>query len=202
MRKSKNILYLSVSLIILALLTTLFMDDGLAQKVVTIITTATALIGAIALFIQFKRDKDINEAEFILSYGKYFHEVDGNDKVFAKLDNNINSLTDEDRDSIVNCLVWCEGLSVLIQQGVMNLKIVDNLFSYQFFLIVNNEYIQKNELIPYAEYYKGIFALHKIWTDYKKATGQPIFNEEFGLEKVKHYLEYAQKGDIFDQEHF
>ena len=84
----------------------------------------------------------------------------------------------------------------------MNLKIVDNLFSYQFFLIVNNEYIQKTELIPFAEYYKGIYALHKIWNDYKKETGQPIWNEEFGLEKVDNYLEYAQKGDIFDTEHF
>ncbi|MBQ9833993.1 MAG: hypothetical protein IJO33_02240 [Bacilli bacterium] len=202
MNKSKNILYLAIGLIILALLTTLFMDDGLSQKVVTVITTVTALVGAIALFIQFKRDKDINEAEFILSYGKYFHEVDGNDKVFAKLDNDMNSLTDEDHEGIVNCLVWCEGLSVLIQQGVMNLKIVDNLFSYQFFLIVNNKYVQEKELIPYAEYYKGIYALHKIWSDYKKATGQPIFNEEFSLEKANNYLEYVQKGDIFDQEHF
>lgn len=202
MKKSHGILYLAVGLITLALLTTLFMDDGLSQKVVTVITTVTALVGAIALFIQFKRDKDINEAEFILSYGKYFHEVEGNDKVFAKLDNRSAELTEEDRYGIVNCLVWCEGLSVLIQQGVMNLKIVDNLFSYQFFLLTNNEYIQKTEIIPNKEYYKGIFALHKIWTDYKKATGQPIFNEEFGLEKVKDYLEYAQKGDIFDQKHF
>lgn len=202
MNKSKNILYLAIGLIILALLTTLFMDDGLSQKVVTVITTVTALVGAIALFIQFKRDKDINEAEFILSYGKYFHEVEGNDKVFAKLDNRSAELTEEDRYGIVNCLVWCEGLSVLIQQGVMNLKIVDNLFSYQFFLLTNNEYIQKTEIIPNKEYYKGIFALHKIWSDYKRITNQPIFNEEFSLEKVDQYLEYAQKGDIFDQKHF
>lgn len=75
MKKSRSILYIALPLIVLGLLSTLLMDDSLAEKIATIITMVTAIIGAVALFIQLKKDKDVNQAEFIINYGKYFYEV-------------------------------------------------------------------------------------------------------------------------------
>lgn len=147
-------------------------NEAMLDKIISIITTISAMIGAVAIFIQFKKDKNINQANFILNYGKYFHEVKGNDEINEKLEKYQSGQKDifDERDnmSIINCLVWCEGLSVLVQDNTLELSKIDNLFSYTFFLIVNNEYIQKHELVDNAEYYKGIYALHKIWSDYKK----------------------------------
>lgn len=157
-------------------------------------------------FIQFKKDKNINQANFILNYGKYFHEVKGNDEINEKLEKYQSGQKDifDERDNmgIINCLVWCEGLSVLVQDNTLELSKIDNLFSYTFFLIVNNEYIQKHELVDNAEYYKGIYALHKIWSDYKKETKQPILNADTDLSKTKRYKEYTEKGNLLDKKHF
>lgn len=201
MKKTKNVLYISLGLIILGLLSTLLMDDSLANKIATIITMITAIIGAVALFIQFKKNKDVNQAEFIINYGKYFYEVNETNEIEKKLEyyeEKPNIFEEKDRIGIVKALVWCEGLSVLIQKNVIDLDLIDNLFSYRFFTIVHNPYIQKTELIPYMEYYKGIFALHKIWCDYKKRTNQIILGKEYSLEKLENYEEFCKKGDITD----
>lgn len=191
MKKSKTMTYVLIIIVIIMLMvSSLFSENEyMIDKIITIITTATAMIGAIAIFIQFKKDKNINQANFILNYGKYFHEVKGNDEINEKLEKYQQGQKDifneSDNMGIINCLVWCEGLSVLIQDGTLELCKIDNLFSYTFFLIVNNEYIQKHELVENAEYYKGVYALHRIWTDYKRKTRQPILNEEIDLSKTK-----------------
>ena len=70
-------------------------------------------------------------------------------------------------------------------------------FHIIFFIITNNEYIQKEELIPQAEFYKGIYYLHKEWTEYKNKTNQPIINKEESLNKTNIYKKYANKGDMY-----
>ena len=207
MKRNKLIVLISCFLIIIALSSTLFLDDVWGGRVSEIITIATALIGAIALFFQFKRDKDINQASFIIEYGKIFTETPGCHDVMMKLDKYRLGETDifeksKDKDydysGIVAYLEWCESLSVLIQKGVMDFDTVDNLYSYRFFLIVNNKYVQEKELIPEREFYKGVFALHKIWLDYKRKTHQEIMMQETDLSKNSCYSEYVSKGDFYN----
>ena len=205
MRRSKIITYVATALLVVALISTLFLENKIANQMTTIITVITALIGAIALFFQFKRDKDINQASFIVEYEKYFHETTGNDVVMSKLEKyrkgNTNAFTEEDYDGIVNYLVWCEGLSVLVQKGVLDFHTIDNLLSYKFFLITNCKYIQDLELIKEAEFYKGVYCLHKEWTKFKRKTHQSILCEETSLEKVENYQKYAHKGSIFNSDY-
>ena len=203
MRKKKIALYLAISILVLSLISTLFLNEGLAGQVTTVITVITALIGAIALFFQFKRDKDVNQANFIMEYDKFFHETTGDDEVMAALEEyqagNKKALTKEMKLGIINYLVWCESLSVLIQREVMDFDTIDNIYSYRFFVIVNNKWIQKNELGPCAEYYKGVYYLHYAWTKYKKKTHQPILNEEASLANVQNYMEYVKKGNMYNK---
>lgn len=49
------------------------------------------------------------------------------------------------------------------------------------------------------EFYKGIYFLHKIWSNYKKRTNQPILEENSGLDKVQNYDEFVKKGNMFDK---
>lgn len=208
MKKTRTTTYAFIIILIIMLMTSsLFSkDEQMIDKIISIITTVSAMIGAIAIFIQFKKDKNINQANFILNYGKYFHDVKGNDEIYEKLEKYQSGQKDifneNDNMGIINCLVWCEGLSILVQDNTLELSKIDNLFSYTFFLIVNNEYIQKHELVDNAEYYKGIYALHKIWSGYKKETKQPILNEDTDLSKTKRYKEYTEKGNLLDKKHF
>ena len=39
---------------------------------------------------------------------------------------------------------------------------VDDLFSYRFFLAMNNKEVQEFELGPEAEYYRGCFKLYAV----------------------------------------
>ena len=72
----KNIIITSIStfLIAVALIVSLFFDDAIGGRVSQIVTLITALIGAAALFVQFVRDKKINQASFILDFSKSFYD--------------------------------------------------------------------------------------------------------------------------------
>ena len=199
MKRNRIITIVSCLLLIVALFCTLFFDDSIGGRISEVITIATALIGAIALFFQFKRDKDINQASFVVEFGKSFEEKEGCRDIMQKLERyrkgETNVFTKNDYTYIVSYLQWCETLSILVQKNVLNLKTIDNLYSYWFFLITNNEYIQKLELVPEPEFYKGVYILHKIWTKYKRKTNQIILEDNTSLEKVENYDKYSEQKD-------
>ena len=57
----------------IGLLGSFFLNEDIADRFVTIITTGTAIVGAIALFYQFKRDKNLHEASFLVEYSNQFY---------------------------------------------------------------------------------------------------------------------------------
>ena len=68
-----NHYYIYAFIIILLLVISLFLNEAIGSRIVTVITVGTAVIGAVSIFIQYKRDKNVNQATFILEYGKYFY---------------------------------------------------------------------------------------------------------------------------------
>ena len=204
--KKGSIYYIYAFVIIMVLLATLFLDSSIGSRIITVVTVCSALLGAVSIFIQYKRDKDVNQANFILEYGKYFYSLTKVEETMQLLDDyrsgNRDIVKKIDYTGIVNYLFWCEELSTLVQKGVIDVETIDNIFSYNFFLITNNEYIQKKELVPSAEFYKGIYYLHYVWIKYKKDTKQPILNEEESLNKVENYASFAKKGDLSNKSIF
>ncbi len=202
----KSYYYTVIFIFILIMLSTLFLDDSLASRVTTIITITTAVIGAGALFVQYKRDKEVNQASFVVEYAKYFYSLNGVEETLMLLDEyrlgNKDVIQKIPYTGIVNYLFWCEELSSLVQKNIFDLQTIDNLFSYTFFLITNNKYIQEKELVPQAEFYKGVYYLHKVWTEYKIKTNQPIINDKESLNKVVNYAEYTKKGDIYNKYYY
>ena len=51
----------------------------------------------------------------------------------------------------------------------------------------NNKYVQEIELIPEAENYRGIYKLHKSWTQYKIAQKMPILQQDTSLSETENY---------------
>ena len=196
--KKYSFYYSVILIIILLLVSTLLLESEVASRITTIITVSTATIGAVALFVQYKRDRDVNQANFILEYAKYLYSLNGVEELIMQLDEyrlgNKDVTKDISYQAVINYLLWCEELAVLIKKNVVDIETIDNIFAYFFFLITNNKYIQERELISQAEFYKGTYHLHKIWTEYKIRTGQKIINPDESLSLVKEYEEHVKKG--------
>lgn len=195
MKKSKLTTIISIFILCVGLISTLILDDGIASRISEIITIITAIIGAVALFFQFKRDKDVNEASFLMDFWKNFSNNPTLINVQKKCNNdtlsNKTSFTEEDYDGILVYAQWLEALCAIINRGVLTFDFVDDMYNYIFFIFVNNKYIQNLELIPYIKYYQGIVKAYATWEAYLKKNNKEILLEENSL--LKAIEEYNKK---------
>ena len=175
----------------------------------TVVTTITAIIGAFAIWFQMKREKDIKEAEFIMSYNTSFMEnqemVDFEhqleifrieyEKILDNTEEEIklhvlkfsNLVTEQNIKAVINYLVYHEALAALIKKGVLKIDSIDPLFSYRFFLVMNNPIVQEKELCKDSQYYQGCFWLYKKWMEYRRKQNLDVLLENFSLHKTKEY---------------
>ena len=188
MSRNKSLTIFSVFLLIGGLFATLLLDDVWGSRVSELITIGTAIIGAVALFFQFKRDKEINQANFILEFWKSFSGNEKLQKIMLKCDEmrltNKNTFTKDDYFDIVTYAQWLETLSSLINRNIVNFSVIDDMYNYLFFIFVNNKYVQKVELIPSQKFYKGIYKAYDDWTTYLKKNNKEIICFENSLDKV------------------
>ena len=177
------------------------------DPLVKVISTTLALISAVAFWLQFKRQERLNESSYIMNLNNQFignkdmtqveHELElyfnQYEAVFGNSDRvSLNealkiglglsqSRTGDDCQKLINYLVYLEALAALIDQNVLHLRVIDDLFSYRFFLAVNNPIVQLGELFPYAEYYRGIYKLSERWIKKHSEKGIPIPMSAFCL---------------------
>ena len=190
MKKNKSITIISVVLLCAALIGSLFLDDVIGSRVSNIVTIITAIIGAVALFIQFKKDKEINEASFIVDYSVQFYDIYNLQEILNELENcrkDKKYVIDMDKyyKDIVGYLQWLESLAALVNNKILSIEKIDDVLSYRFFLIVNNKQIQNHEIIPCRMYYRGIYKLYAQWAEYKKKNNLEIIFENHELSKTK-----------------
>ena len=198
MKKGKLITFLSVFLLAISLIGSIFLSDNVASKLFNAITVITAIVGAIALFIQFKKDKQINQASFIFDFSASFYDQYNCADLVAILDdfadNKIDTINyEQNLGIIVRYMQWVESIGAIIEEGTIDLKSIDQVLGYRFFIIVNNKEIQQKELIPYRFHYIGTFKLYKKWYEYKKANNLPIPLEQNSLHLYKEFDEIITK---------
>lgn len=169
---------------------------GNVSDLSTIITTVTTLIAAVTFWMQLKRSENLDEANFIMSMNDqfisneemtkiehaleayYIQEMEGISECRLDL---VLDRNHEDCQKLINYLVYMEGLAALIQRDVLHLGVIGDLFAYRFFIAVNNPIVQKFELLPYANYYRGCFKLSKLWTKEWRKTKRPIPMDQYAL---------------------
>ena len=198
MRKNKIITIISVLLLIASLVGSLFLNEAIGARVANVITVITAIIGAIALFIQFKQDKTLNRAAFLLEYNKNFYSEYNLGPLFAELekcskDKNYVLDTKKWGKDIISYLEWCEIFASMIERDAVDLYMFDNIMAYRFFLVTNNKYVQQAELVPDKRYYRGCYYLYDMWFKYEKKRGIDIPMEETALCFTEGYSEFVAK---------
>lgn len=158
--------------------------------------TLAALVGAVAIWYQLKKSRDLTEAEFIVNLNDSFTSNLEVKAVYSKIEKSRQSrstlLSDDDIPAIVSYLTFFETMQSLIQRKILTYQMIDDLFAYRFFVVAHNEFVQEVELIRDASYYRNFFALHKGWSAYRGAQGKPPLFPEYDLARaVSAYHELA-----------
>ena len=185
MKKSKLITFISIFLICCSIFATLLLENETASRIAEIVTLITAIIGAIALYVQFKRDKNINEAGFLLEFWKSFSENPHLIKIQMKCDKDINAkktcFNEEDYEGIIIYAQWLEALCAIIKREVVSLDFINNMYGYIFFVFVNNKYVQEKEILPNKKFYQGIIGAYGLWVKYLKKHNKEVMLEKNSL---------------------
>ena len=196
MRAASKVSFISIILISLSLIG-LSIFDVINDTFVSLVTIITAVVGAFGIWLELNKEQEINQASFILSINSDFYALGGKGTMYTA---DLEKMLDEDyagikklelnKDNqvmVIQYLVWVKTLSSLINRKMIKISAIDDLFSYKFFIAVNNEQIQKLELIPYKTAYRGIFKAHKEWKKYRVKHGLEIYNEKTDLANVEGY---------------
>lgn len=181
MRKTPYIAVM-IALIGIYLLGQYYVED---HVYIDIISTVLAIIAAVAFWMEFRSNERINEAQLIMELNdqfvtnpqfthvewvleKYYNAYKEAKRTGQSVDAiplEINlEIANEERQYLINYLVHLEGMAALVNEGVLHLKVISNLMAYRYFIAVNNPIVQKHELLPYKEYYRGIFSLYEKWS--------------------------------------
>lgn len=192
MKKTSNmIVIISTFLIVIGVvLGSILTDYG--SLISSIVTTITAVIGAIALFIQFKKDKAVNQASFIVDFYEKFNSSDQNERVLDELnkkfeDKNYKTQILSMHSEVLSYLYWVRTLCSFINNKVIDFEIADEMFSYRFFSITNNKAVQEMELEKFDYLYKLIYKTHRNWSAWRAKKGLPAFYPDEDLALTKNY---------------
>jgi len=170
--------------------------------VVTTITTLTTIIGVFAVWLQMQKGKKLNEGEFILNLRKQFVDNPHLFQLSLKLekydrsDKTENPFSEDDISDIAAYMTFFEVMYLLIKRDIIKLTMVDLLFAFHFFLLINNPRIQEIELIPCQEYYIDVYRLYLEWITYRQKKNMPVYGFENNiLSKLdKKLLQQIYKG--------
>lgn len=139
-------------------------------------TMLIAIVAALAVFVQTKKNADTSKAEFILNLQQEFSSSEGFSDLFDACWRNYNDeMSNEELETylsksqvhLLNYLTFFESMYLIKEQGVINIKILDELFGRRFFIVVNNKTIQNFDLCKNAKYYTNVFYLYEDWSAYR-----------------------------------
>lgn len=155
-------------------------------KIINVISLVIAAIGAWLVVYQLFLSKRLQEADFILNLNQLFTSNEHYAEMYKKLEkmNETKEKLEIERIEISNHLTFFETIYLLLKKNTLTIEILDDLFAYRFFLAVHNEVIQEIKLVASPYNFRNIYRLEKLWIDYRKKQGLPVFREDNSLYNV------------------
>lgn len=147
--------------------------------------------GMVAIWIEFRRDRSLSEASFVMQLNQTFitddelSDLEFHLEQYRRLQKPLGlSIENKNYKALLNYLDFQEGLAMLVEKKILSVEAIDKVFSDRFFLVMNNPEVQELELIPDAISYQGCYSLYEKWYDYRKEKGLPILLEDYSLGKT------------------
>lgn len=148
-----------------------------------VLTTCTALISAVAFWLQYKKNSKLTEANYIMNLNQQFISNKDIVRIEAELeyysinknsDFNIGEVGSDRRQLFIDYLVYLEAMGAVVKQGTLDSDAIKDIFAYRLFVAANNPIIQKEEIEPFITHYRNMIWLYKQWYYDCKDTGMFI----------------------------
>ncbi len=155
------------------------------------LVSVTAVVGALAIWFELRRSKELAQGEFVVNLNNSFSVNDDVKSLYKKLIDGA-PLTEEDRMGVVEYLTFFETVYILISREVVKIDIINDLFAFRFFTAINNQDLRDMELITDRQFYRNIYRLDKIWHEYryyKGYTSEPLSDLEKSVEDYRKMIE-------------
>lgn len=147
-----------------------FLTNGINFS--NMLMTLTAICGVFGIIYQNDQSNKLNAVQFIFDLNQQYISSANYQKVLDMLEaDSVEGDLVEFNDTIAQCLDFFESIYILLQSGLINIMLIDELFCFRFFTIVNSRYVQDNVLTPHKGYYGNIVRLHYMWKKYKLKNG-------------------------------
>jgi hypothetical protein len=78
-----------------------------------------------------------------------------------------------------------------MERDVIDIRLLDDLFRYRFFIVVNNKDVQDMELLPDAPYYRNIYTMDSLWIKYISKRHIEVPPGTLLSESNKNYKDYV-----------
>ena len=155
-------------------------------NVIGTITMIIDFLGVICIGYELEMSQRIQEAQFIFELNHAFVENACYAKVYDKLEmaDRMQKEVKLKTIEISNYLTFFETMYLLLQERVIEIETLDDLFAYRFFIAVHNETIQKEKIIKTPYNFRNIFLLEKEWMEYRKRKGLKIYKIEDSLKNA------------------
>jgi len=170
------------------------------SKILNILAQIAATGGLLGLLYQFKRERDLNEAEFITRINQDFITNSKICEIYKSLEESKdnkqekNPFSEENIIDMANYLSFFGPFYGLTEKKLIKLETIDVL-AYRFFLATNNRFMQEMLLCKEGKEiaWKNIYTLHKIWKEYRRNRKLDVWQEEFDLTKTPAYKEFEKR---------
>lgn len=162
------------------------LDGQIISFVVSFVEAVGVIISLIIATSQLTDSKEIARATFITELNRSFVE----NKLYVKLYDAFQRCYDGTckyfhcctgccllkypKSYVSNYLTFFETIYLLTQNNVISFDMIDDLFSYRFFLAVHHKFVQQTKLQAQPQNFKNIFILEKQWFEYRKRRGKNI----------------------------
>ena len=192
-----------------------FSDSDFLNLLVSVFEAVGLLVSLIIAIRQLGDSKEIARAQFLTELNKSFVEnpeyselynalqdcVDGKCQYKADCEAQGKCLLSIRKGTVSNYLTFFETINLLLEDGVLTLEVIDNLFAYRFFLAVHSKFVQESKIIPQPENFVNIFRLEYKWLRYRERIGKiPKEGSVYGtrlLESLVDEQTYSQLiGDV------
>ena len=192
-KRGKTQLITIVSLIIafIALIAAYFFDTK--SKLVTITATITAVVGVFAVYIQIRKSKLVGQSSFTIEISKYFYEVPEIATLVHKLgrasdvEDSEYIVKQSERPILIKYLNYLKTVANLVEENVVDIETLNNVFAYEFFIVLNNKSVQELEIAPFYKFYLDIFDLYYKWMNYRNKKGFEVVHGQNLLSELKEY---------------
>ena len=165
------------------------------NEIIGIISTVIAVVSAVLIIVELSDSRKLQRAEFVLNLNQAFIENESYASLYTKLESSEQNIN-IDRIEVSNYLTFFESIYLLLQEKVIDMRVLDDLFAYRFFLAVHNKKVQDIKLVHTPYNFRNIYYLEDIWMKYREKNKLTIYKKEICLRES---CKKANKQEIYEE---